>query len=71
MNLNREGGSILARILILKNKPIRVKHALHAREPYRWVICFRVNFIMKQGKDLQDISILATGVPKSSIEHIS
>ncbi len=63
MKLNRVGGSILARRSILENKPIKVKHALHAREPNRWVICFKANFLMKQGKDLQEIRGRALAEP--------
>ncbi len=69
MKLNQECGSILARTPILKNKPIRVKHTLHARELNRWVIRFKVNFFMKQV--IPNISTLATALPVSSIEPIS
>ncbi len=66
----------MARTPILENIPIRVKHALHAREPNLWVICFKGNSVVKQGKDLQefrgrDISTLATALAKSSVELIS
>ncbi len=50
MKLKTKDVSNLAQTPILKNIPIRVKHALHAREPNRWAICFKVNFVVKQVK---------------------
>ncbi len=83
MKLRRVGGSVLARAQILKKKPNRVKHAHHARGPNGWVICLKVIFLMKQGKDLHkyrgvgaeppifDISTLVSALPESSIEPFS
>ncbi len=68
---------------ILKNIPIRVKHALHVRKPKRWVICFKFNSVVKHVKIYKnfrgvgaepptfDISTLATALPKSTVELIS
>ncbi len=58
----RLGGSNLAQTPILKNIP-RVKHALQEREPNRWVIYFKVNSVVKQGKDLQEFRRRGGGAP--------
>ncbi len=63
MKLKRLGGSNSARTPILENIPIRVNHALHAREPNRWGICFKVNSVVKQGKDLQEFRTRGGGAP--------
>ncbi len=62
-NSKRLGGSNLAQTPILKNIPIRVNHALHALEPNRWVICCKVNSVVKQSKDLQKFRGRGGGAP--------
>ncbi len=64
-NLIRLGGSNLAQTPILNNIPIRVNHALHAREPNRWIICSKVNSVVKQGKDQQEFRGCGGGAPNS------